>query len=265
MSFCPPQARRSRNRRTVPRQLLRLLVSYRPKDPRADVLPIVNFANCTGTCSVPITGFISVYILGVGRWGSYVQDIGMVIRNTVGSVTAVNDGAMGDVMLVQSYQYLSEASDALGQAQEVLDYQFQSACGAARLCSHLPMPPRRLSPGHPATRNPRGADLRAWADHICNVAMVGDSHNERRPSLQDPACARLDLHQLADSFKSSKWQDAEAAVATTANAITLSTSSVIRYMRSVPETCPVCGSHRLSPERSYCVDRPDIEWDRTHL
>jgi hypothetical protein len=31
MSFCPPQASRSRDRRTVPRQLLRLLVSYRPR------------------------------------------------------------------------------------------------------------------------------------------------------------------------------------------------------------------------------------------
>ena len=43
---------------------------------------------------------MSVYILGVGRWGSYVQNIGMVIRNSVGSVTALNDAAMGDVMLV---------------------------------------------------------------------------------------------------------------------------------------------------------------------
>jgi hypothetical protein len=73
-----------------------------PRNPRAEVLPIVNFANCTGTCSVPITGFMSVYILGVGRWGSYVQNIGMVIRNSVGSVTALNNAAMGDVMLVQS-------------------------------------------------------------------------------------------------------------------------------------------------------------------
>jgi hypothetical protein len=79
-----------------------------PRDPRAEVLPIVNFANCTGTCWVPITGFMSVYILGVGRWGSYVQDIGMVIRNSVGSVTALNNAAMGDVMLVQSKKSMSK-------------------------------------------------------------------------------------------------------------------------------------------------------------
>jgi hypothetical protein len=62
--------------------------------------------------------------------------------------------------------------------------------------------------------------------------------------------------------KGSKWHDAEAAIATTENTIGLCTSSVIRHMRGVPETCPACGSHRLSPERGFRSDLPDIEWER---
>jgi hypothetical protein len=59
---------------------------------------------------------------------------------------------------------------------------------------------------------------------------------------------------LVTHAKSSKWYDAEAAFATTENVITLCTSSVIRYVRGVPETCPACGSHRLSPERGIRTD-----------
>ena len=71
-----------------------------PGDPRSAVLPIVNFAGCTGACSVPITGFMSVYILGVNGSAVTVQDIGIVIPNSVGSINALNDGAMGDAMLL---------------------------------------------------------------------------------------------------------------------------------------------------------------------
>ena len=71
-----------------------------PGDPRSVVLPIVNFAGCTGACSLPITGFMSVYILGVSGSSVTIQDIGMVIPNSVGSVSALNDGALGDVVLI---------------------------------------------------------------------------------------------------------------------------------------------------------------------
>jgi hypothetical protein len=43
---------------------------------------------------------MAVYILDVSGGAVTVQDIGLVIPNSVGSVTALNDGAMGDVVLV---------------------------------------------------------------------------------------------------------------------------------------------------------------------
>jgi Flp pilus assembly protein TadG len=76
-------------------------------DPRAVVIPIVDFSKdavgggkCAGVCDVTITGFMAVYILGVSGGAVTVQDIGLVIPNSVGSVTALNDGAMGDVVLI---------------------------------------------------------------------------------------------------------------------------------------------------------------------
>jgi predicted RNA-binding Zn-ribbon protein involved in translation (DUF1610 family) len=62
--------------------------------------------------------------------------------------------------------------------------------------------------------------------------------------------------------KASHWHDAEAAVAVTENAIALSTTAVIRHIRGVPDHCPDCGSQRLSPDRGYRLDLPDVEWER---
>ena len=62
--------------------------------------------------------------------------------------------------------------------------------------------------------------------------------------------------------KTSKWHDVEAAVATRENAITFCTSSVIRYMRGVPQTCPVCASHRLCPSAASAPNIPEVEWER---
>jgi len=64
------------------------------------VIPIVSFASCTGACDLTIEGFMAVYILGVNGGAVTVQDIGLVIPNAVGSTTALNDGAMGDIVLV---------------------------------------------------------------------------------------------------------------------------------------------------------------------
>jgi Flp pilus assembly protein TadG len=80
--------------------------SFDATDPRAVVIPIVDFSKdalgggCNGVCNVTITGFMAVYILGVNGGAITVQDIGLVIPNAVGSVTALNNGAMGDVVLV---------------------------------------------------------------------------------------------------------------------------------------------------------------------
>ena len=161
----------------------------------------------------------------------------------------------------QCYRYLSEASEALGQAEEVLDYQsIGMRCREALLA--FAEAAQTVLPWTSTDPKPKQADLRAWADHICTVTMVGDSHKERRHLFKNQLESAWSFANWLTHAKGSKWYDAEAAVATTENAIGLCTSSVIRHMRGVPETCPACGSHRLSPERGFRIDLPDIEWER---
>jgi hypothetical protein len=62
--------------------------------------------------------------------------------------------------------------------------------------------------------------------------------------------------------KSSKWHDAEAALTTTEHAVGLCISAVLQHIRGVPDACPACGSHRLSPERAYDPENPGNEWER---
>jgi hypothetical protein len=161
----------------------------------------------------------------------------------------------------QCYRYLSEASEALGQAEEVLDYQsIGMRCREALLA--FVDTAQTVLPWTSAGPKPKQADLRAWADHICTVTMAGDSHKERRHLFKNQLESAWSFANWLTHAKGSKWHDAEAAIATTENAIGLCTSSVIRHMRGVPETCPACGSHRLSPERGFRSDLPDIEWER---
>ncbi|HEX3409909.1 MAG TPA: hypothetical protein VHS07_06485, partial [Candidatus Binataceae bacterium] len=91
----------------APTTLLTAPSGFSFSDPRAVVIPIVDFSKdavgggkCSGNCNVTITGFMAVYILSVSGGAITVQDIGLVIPNAVGSVTAVNNGAMGDIVLV---------------------------------------------------------------------------------------------------------------------------------------------------------------------
>jgi hypothetical protein len=165
------------------------------------------------------------------------------------------------VPFAQCYRYMSEASDALSQAQEVLDYQsIGMRCREALLA--FADAAQTVIPWDSSEQKPKRADLRAWANHICTVAMAGDSHKERRHLFKNQLESAWSFVNWLTHATGSRWHDAEAAVSITENAITLSTSSVIRHIRGVPETCPACGSHRLSPERGFRDDLPDIEWER---
>ena len=161
----------------------------------------------------------------------------------------------------QCYRYLSEASETLAQAEEVLDYQsIGMRCREALLA--FADAAQTVLPWTSADPKPKQADLRSWADHICTVTMAGDSHKERRQLFKNQLESAWSFANWLTHAKGSKWQDAEAAIATTENAISLCTSSVIRHIRGVPETCPACGSHRLTPERGFRADLPDIQWER---
>jgi len=156
---------------------------------------------------------------------------------------------------------LDEASDALAQAEEVADYQSIGVRCREALLALVNMA-QTILPWTQAEEPPKKADLKAWAEHICGVALSGDSQKYRRHLFKALLESAWEFANWLTHAKSSNWHDAEAAFSVTENAIGLCISAVIRHVRGVPERCPACGSQRLSPERGYHSDLPEVEWER---
>ncbi len=74
--------------------------NFNPSDPRAVIVPLVNFAGCTGQCNVTITGFMAFYITSVSGGAVTGEFVDMVVPDSTGSINAPDDGAKGDVVLV---------------------------------------------------------------------------------------------------------------------------------------------------------------------
>jgi len=81
-----------------------------PPDPRAVIVPLVNFAGATGKSNVQITGFMAFYINSVNTSSTNVNGVNgeitgtfidMVDPNSTPSINAPNLGAMGDVVLLK--------------------------------------------------------------------------------------------------------------------------------------------------------------------
>ena len=163
--------------------------------------------------------------------------------------------------LAACLRVLQEASEAVGQAQEVADYQAIGVRCREALLAFADIA-QKVIPWTVAGEPPKKADLKAWADHICSVALSGESQKQRRHLFKILLESAWDFANWLTHTKSSNWYDAEAAVSVTENAIGHGISAVIRHLRGVPEHCPACGSQRLSPERGYHSDFPDVTWER---
>src|SRR5260370_18967876 len=159
------------------------------------------------------------------------------------------------------FRQISEATDALAEAQEVSDYQAIGVRCRESLLAFADAA-QNVVPWTAPENKPKRGDLQAWSDHICNATWAGSSHAERRSLLKSLIKSAWDFSNWLAHSKSSKWHDAEAAVSTVEHALGLYASLVIRHVRRVPETCPACGSHRLSPERGFRTDTLDVPWER---
>jgi hypothetical protein len=159
------------------------------------------------------------------------------------------------------FRSIQDASEALAQAQEVADYQSIGVRCRESLLTFINIA-QTVIPWTTTENPPKKADLKAWSDHICSVALPGDTHKYRRSLFKTLLETAWEFANWLTHTKSSNWYDAEAAISVTENAIGLSISAVIRHVRGVPEHCPSCGSQRLSPERGYHTDFPDIECER---
>lgn len=152
------------------------------------------------------------------------------------------------------WRALSDATEALRHAEEVADFQAIGVrCREALLAfadaAQTVMPWR----GYEIER-PKRADMKAWADHICAVALSGPAHENRRALFKMLLDGAWKFANWLTHAKASTWHDAEAAVSTTEHATGLCTITLTMRLRRIPESCPECGSHRLSPERGMFED-----------
>jgi hypothetical protein len=164
--------------------------------------------------------------------------------------------------LAASFRHMSEASDALGTAQEVTDFQAVGVrCREALLAftsaAQIAMP----WTGDDASK-PKQADFKAWVDHICSISLAGQTHEHRRHLFKSLLDEAWRFSNWLTHAKASTWYDAEAATTTVEHALGLATSLIVRHVRAVPEACPACGSNRLSPQRGFHPRNTDVEWER---
>ena len=164
--------------------------------------------------------------------------------------------------LAECFRHMSEASDALSNAQEVSDFQAVGVrCREALLAftsaAQIVMPWSKADDSQP-----KQADFKAWADHICAVSLAGQTHEHRRHLFKMLLDEAWRFSNWLTHAKASTWYDAEAATSTVEHALGLAASLVIRGVWAVPEACPACGSNRLSPERGFHSSVPDVEWER---
>jgi hypothetical protein len=159
------------------------------------------------------------------------------------------------------YRQLSSVQDALAQASSIADYQGIGVRCRETLLSFVDVA-QTVVPWTSVDERPQRANFKRWVDHVCAVTLAGQTHENRRHLLKT---------LLEEAWKFVNWlthaqkaytRDAEAGVTLTENAVTLGVSTLIQHLRGVPDECPVCGSHQLSPERGYNDEVPEITWER---
>lgn len=160
----------------------------------------------------------------------------------------------------QCFRGLQDATEALSHAEEVTDFQAIGVRCREALLAFVTVA-QAILPAAPDPA-PKRADLKSWVTYFCEIALRGDSQKARRQLLKSMIEGAWDFANWLTHAKSSTWFDAESAVAATESSIELFVSAAVRYHRGVPEQCPACGSHRLSPERGQHRDDPKLLRER---
>ncbi len=160
----------------------------------------------------------------------------------------------------ETFTKLRELDDALGQAQNLGDYQAIGVRGREALLAFVAATQDAAEWTQDAP--PRRGDYRAWAEIICNVALPGEGHKERRHLFKTMLNEAWTFANWLTHAHSATWADAEAASSTIEHVLGLSASLVMRHVQSVPEECPNCHSPHLSPQEGRREDAPEVVWER---
>jgi hypothetical protein len=162
----------------------------------------------------------------------------------------------------QAVRNIKEAHEALAHAEEVADYQAIGVRCRQALLAFVDVVQIVIPWVSEVEPEPQGHNFKAWAEHICSVALHGRTHKDRRQLFKTTLESAWGYSNWLAHDDSTNWYDAEAAVSISDLAFGLAMSVVLRHIRGVPDVCPSCGSHRLSPERGIHTSIPDVLWER---
>jgi hypothetical protein len=163
--------------------------------------------------------------------------------------------------LLGCWRAFQQASDAIGTAQELEDYQ---AIGVRCREALLTL----IHAVQDAIDRPAGAedlkrsDFLGWADAIADAVLSGASQRARRGLAKSSAKAAWEFANWLTHTRSAHFHDAEAALSSTEQVLNLFTAACIRHLRGVPDSCPRCGSQRLAPERGFHTSAPERVYER---
>lgn len=157
----------------------------------------------------------------------------------------------------KAYEAIAAAHDALGQAHAVADYQTVGVRCREALLSFTSIA-QVAFPWEGEAERPKKSDFKAWVDHLCSVVLAGETNKYRRQLFKTQADAAWVFVNWLTHSSSSNWHDAEAAVSAAEATIALCTNAALLYIRKVPNECPECGDHRLTPLRA---ENPSVEGD----
>lgn len=160
----------------------------------------------------------------------------------------------------KAFEAEAAAHEALGQAHGVADYQTVGVRCREALLSFTAIA-QKVLPWTGEDEAPKKSDFKAWIAHVCSVALAGEGNKARRQLFKSQADAAWTFVNWLTHSTSSNWHDAEAAVAATDATISLCTNATTLFIRNVPNECPECGDHRLTPLRAQNPDDPKEVWE----
>jgi hypothetical protein len=184
--------------------------------------------------------------------------VGLSVRIPRSERTDIRD--LNAEPLLAAWRALEQAREAILTAQEIEDYQ---AVGVR--CRECLL--RIIHAMQHLVVAPDGSDLKAsdfigWSEVVADVSLAGGSQKARRRLLKSSARECWEFVNWLTHATDSHYNDVEAALEATDQALGLFTTACIRYVRAVPDSCPSCGSQRLAPERGSRSTEPDRIYER---
>ncbi len=170
--------------------------------------------------------------------------VGLCLRIPSGDRRDLAD--LGVEPLLVCWRAFQQAHDAIGMAQEIEDYQALGVRCRECLLSLIHAVQDAVVISAPDLKR---SDFVGWGEAIADAILAGSSQKPRRQLLKSSAKATWDFVNWLTHSRSAHFHDAEAALASTEQTLSLFTTACIRHIRGVPDRCPSCGSQRLAPER----------------